>query len=308
MILENVSCVMCGGNDARPYAAGIDFEYHCAPDTFNMVICNNCRLVYLNPRPAPTELACIYPENYAPYRYDEYLTPATRRLRMLLQRTKVRAIRKYAGPGAVIMDVGCGGGFLLECMKSHGPASWKLVGVEISESAVSKMRTAGIEAIQGRFEALDLPVESADLIILNQVIEHLDNPAAVVARAHDILRSGGHIFIETPSLDGRDAALFRSRCWGGWHFPRHWTVFSRDSLSRLLLQNGFEIVEHKWLISPNHWAQSIHHWLIDRGVSERIAGIMDCRHIPVLAFFIGIDLMMRIFGGSSNMRIVARKT
>jgi SAM-dependent methyltransferase len=193
-------------------------------------------------------------------------------------------------------------------MREHGPQSWRLVGVDNSPAAVRSVRAKGFEAVQGRFEELDVAGGQADAIVLNQVIEHLDDPGAVVARAREILRPDGCLFIETPCLDGWDARLFRRRYWGGWHFPRHWTLFTRDSLSELLLRNGFRIEGVTWLLSPNFWIQSLHHWLVDKGVPEKAAGWMDCRNPLALACFASVDCFQKLFGHTSNMRIVARRS
>lgn len=300
----SVTCNTCGADDAEPVAAGPDFEYRCAPDEFHAVRCRRCGLVYLNPRPAPSELGAIYPDHYIPYRFDEYLSPFMRRARMLMQKSKVRAVARCAPREAVIWDVGCGGGFLLQCLKKYGPPAWELLGVDISETALERVRANGIKTRCGRFETMDIEPESADVIILNQVIEHLDDPAAVVARARTALKPGGRLFIETPSLDGWDAAIFKKRHWGGWHFPRHWTLYNHASLRALLKRNGFRVETMQWLLSPNFWAQSLHHALIDRGAPERIARFMDCGNPFVMAFFSFVDIIQSLFGHTSNMRVI----
>jgi len=263
--------------------------------------------VFLNPRPADNELPTIYPEHYIPYRFDEHLSPLMQKARMWLQRRKAKDLLKLAGPGAAVWDVGCGGGFLLQLLQRFGRPTWKLAGVDICPRSVQKVRQLGIEALCGRFETLDVPRNSVDVIVLNQVLEHLDDPAAVVAKAFSVLSPGGYLFVEVPSLEGWDAKLFGKRHWGGWHFPRHWTFYTRQSLTAVLTQNGFAIHEHRWLLSPNFWAQSLHHWLIDRGVPQRAAGWVDCSNPLVMALFTAVDLLQKQFGHTSNMRIVGRK-
>lgn len=307
MELIDTSCNNCGSLNGREIAQGPDFEYRCTEDEFTMMQCNACGLVFLNPRPASSELSTIYPEHYIPYRFDQYLSPAMSRVRMFMQKSKVKAVKRLASPGAVIWDVGCGGGFLLQCLKQYGLPSWHLLGIDISEPALEKVRVRGIDTHCSRFESMDPEPESVDVIILNQVIEHLDNPAAVVAKAQFALKVGGYLFIETPSLDGWDAMWFRSRHWGGWHFPRHWTLYTRATLGQLLNRSGFSIVDMRWLLSPNFWVQSVHHWLVDHGASEAIARFVDCRNVFLMCCFSGVDVLQSLFGHTSNMRVVARK-
>ncbi len=94
---------------------------------------------------------------------------------------------------------------------------------------------------------------------------------------------------------------------GGWHFPRHWTLYTRDTLEQLVSGNGFSIEDTKWLLSPNFWVQSVHHWLVDHGVPEMIARFADCRNMFLMCFFSGVDVLQSLFGHTSNMRRVARK-
>jgi len=302
-----VPCNNCGQTAGQIVAQGPDFEYRTAAEEFTMVRCSGCGLVYLNPRPAPEELPTIYPERYIPYHFDDHLTPFMRRARTFLQREKAKAIQRLAPPAAVVWDVGCGGGFLLECLQKYGSPAWRLLGIDISESALEKVRARGIETRCGRFETLDLAPGSCDVIILNQVIEHLDDPARIVTKAHQTLKPGGVLFIETPSLDGWDAKLFFSRHWGGWHFPRHWTLYTRSSLCRFLESRGFLVERVQWLLSPNFWAQSVHHRWVDRGLPEKYARFMDCRNPLVMGLFSVVDLVQMLCGQTSNMRVIARK-
>lgn len=299
-----IPCNLCGSWKYSLFARGPDFEYRCSGDEFNVVKCDNCGLIYLNPRPAPSELSMIYPDEYIPYRFDDYLSGFVNELRMAVQRCKVKALKKYAKPNATIWDVGCGGGFFLDCLRRFGMPSWDLVGVDISKSAIEKIERKDFTGICGRFEDIDIEAESVDIIVMNQVIEHLDDPSAVVDKSYHVLRKGGHIFIETPSIEGWDAVIFKTRHWGGWHFPRHWTFFSQHTLSQLLSKKGFQIRDTEWLLSPNFWAQSFHHWLVDKGLPGRFASLMDCKNPIFMAFFSSIDVMQRLFGHTSNMRII----
>lgn len=303
----NIICNLCGSSSHRVVSKGPDFEYRCVPDEFAMVECIDCGLVYLNPRPAASELGVIYPASYVPYHFDQYLPPAVNNAREYVQKRKVLALKKYVGADAVVWDVGCGGGFFLDCLRKYGNPGWRLAGIDISTEAIKKVVEKGHEGIVGRFESMIIPPESVDVIVLNQVIEHLDNPAGVVRKAGQVLRRGGIVFIETPSLEGWDAKLFKNRYWGGWHFPRHWTLFNSKTAAALLSDNGFVVVKKNYLLSPTFWAQSFHHLMVDKGVSERIAGVMAPKNPFAMITFSLLDIVQIMFGHTSNMRIVARK-
>ena len=59
--------------------------------------------------------------------------------------------------------------------------------------------------------------------------------------------------IETPEIEGWDYHLFRKRYWGGYHIPRHFYLFNRATLTRLLREEGFEIVSVRSIPSPAFW-------------------------------------------------------
>ena len=77
-----VPCNLCGSGRYSVIARGPDFEYSTVPDEFTVVKCNECGMVYLNPRPRPCELETIYPKSYVPYRFDEHLSRFVNSLRI----------------------------------------------------------------------------------------------------------------------------------------------------------------------------------------------------------------------------------
>src|SRR5215472_13427573 len=64
LVLMHVACCVCGATNGQPVGVGEDFEYRTSPDSFLAMRCRDCGLVYLDPRPATSELARIYPPHY----------------------------------------------------------------------------------------------------------------------------------------------------------------------------------------------------------------------------------------------------
>ena len=144
-------------------------------------------------------------------------------------------------------------------------------------------------------------------VILNQVIEHVSNPRLVIRNIKDHLKTDGIIFIETPSWEGVDASLFSSRYWGGYHFPRHFVIYSKSSLCTLLRSEGLEILSTTYLASPTFWIQSCHHFLLEAGWGK-LSGFFTNKNPLLLAIFTAIDLVSILIGKpTSNMRIIAVK-
>jgi hypothetical protein len=74
------------------------------------------------------------------------------------------------------------------------------------------------------------------------VLEHVIEPRVVLERAHRLLRPGGHLLVQLPTISSWEAKIF-GRNWGGYHFPRHLQMVSRGGLARLLTDVGFEEVQ-----------------------------------------------------------------
>lgn len=305
--LISVSCDLCGRKTStRTVAKGVDFEYATCPNTFSIVRCNECGLHYLNPRPDISTLNIIYPESYEPFHFHESSNPFIKHGRAFVQKKKVKAISKLVPPDGAIIDVGCGSGHLLSLLKRYGSPEWQLYGNDFSEVSLANLERLGIRGVAGRFEDLDTALQF-DLIILNQTIEHLDSPSSVIEKASHLLKPGGALFIETPSIEGLDARLFRARYWGGYHFPRHWSLFDESSLRRLVEQHGFETARVDYLASPAFWVQSFHHMFMDKNYSRHVVNFWTIRNPLALAIFTILDTVSAGIGKTSNIRLIARR-
>jgi 2-polyprenyl-3-methyl-5-hydroxy-6-metoxy-1,4-benzoquinol methylase len=306
--MEAVSCPLCGVEDATSVAEGIDFEYHTAPDTFTMVQCNVCSLIRLNPRPAIEELDRIYPPEYIPYAFEKQLSRWTNMGRNFFLRGRVRTVAQLAGENAAILDVGCGNGGLLLLLKQFGNPGWQLAGNDITDRPRERLTAADIVFYGGRFEELTARHGEWDIIIMKDVIEHLDAPGVMMTRAFEMLRPGGHLLMETPDTRGWDAKWFFKRYWGGWHFPRHWTIYDSDTMTRHLQQIGYDQIAIKPTLSPNFWAQSIHHWWSETRRLSGAAEWFSAKNLLPMLFFTGVDVIQTtLTSKSSNMQVVARK-
>jgi SAM-dependent methyltransferase len=289
----------------RIIAKGKDFEYGTCDNEFYICQCLETGLLFLNPRPADSALSTIYPANYLPYQFSA-LPPLIRRARAMVQKGKVAVIRQWVGEQATILDFGCGNGDLLRLLRSYGAPAWQLHGNDFNLDTLNRLESEGFEVHAGDIRQLSLP-NYFDLIVLNQVIEHLDDVYGVLAAIRGLLKPGGLIFIETPSFDGLDAQIFKHRYWGGYHFPRHWYLFNAPLLRGLLEKMQFQVVNETYLTSPSFWVQSLHHRFLDQGY-PRVANFFQVSNPLVMAFFTLLDLVMIKLGRkTSNLRMIGRK-
>ena len=103
------------------------------------------------------------------------------------------------GPGATVIDVGCGTGDNLGALDDT--VARPVVGVELSEYAVRHAPRApggGVRVGVARAEHLPFPAGCADLVTSMDVIEHLDDDAAL-ADYHRVVRPGGLVLLTVPA-------------------------------------------------------------------------------------------------------------
>jgi hypothetical protein len=76
---------------------------------------------------------------------------------------------------------------------------------------------------------------------MNNVFEHLHDPAAVLVKSRDALVPGGSLVLIVPNHDSWSARLFGA-AWPGYDPPRHIWGFTPHAISLLLKGAGFDIV------------------------------------------------------------------
>jgi SAM-dependent methyltransferase len=307
MELVTSGCPVCGPEAPRvEIARGIDFEYHTVPDEVTVVECQRCRTWRLDPRPADSELPRLYPESYEPHHFDA-LPAVVRKGRELVQGGKARLVSRLLEPGGHLVDVGCGGGALLHALRAKLGAGARLTGWDFPGPHLDALEASGFPVVRGPVRSDALPAGTVDVFVLNQVIEHLPNPAEVLLSLGHMLRSGGSILIETPDTRGLDARLFRRRHWGGFHFPRHLFLFNGESLQALIENAGLQCGPTTALLSPAFWVQSVHHAALEHPVFKALAPVFSLKNPLALGVATALDLLRAPFAPTSNMRAIAIK-
>ena len=306
--VNEVTCSACGGDRHTLVARTVDFCYGSCANEFDYVRCTHCRQVYLRNRPLVSELSVIYPAEYLSNDYRQHLGGAIARLRDAFQRTKIDVLRRYLRAGDLVAEIGPGGGDYLDIVHRHGDPSWDVLGIDFSETAVAAMRKRGLRAIQSRIEDIAWEERPAGAFVMHQLIEHVEDPRLVLRKCSQALREGGVMVLETPSTQAWDARIFPARYWAGWHAPRHWSLFDENTLSRLARQEGFEVAEINYILSPFVVLHSLQYLLRERMGLGRIARIFDVDRILPLFAASALDRLLLALGfKTSNMQMVLRK-
>ena len=174
-----------------------------------------------------------------------------------------RAYRWYfrrwlpSAPEAAILDVGCGGGQMLQTMQRLGFSA--VQGVDLSEQQVQRAREAGLNVRQG--DALAALRENSgrwDLILAIDILEHLQKGEALefLIAAHAALKPGGRLILQMPNPDARAGMKVR------YGDLTHEIALGPDCAQRLLELFGYGQIEARelgpvprfgWRFGPVRW-------------------------------------------------------
>jgi len=239
---ESVACNLCGSSESTVVYTLSDMIHQPAGE-FELQRCQRCGLMYLSPRPTPQSIGAYYPPDYTPYRppvEDERfgLMRWMRRRKLARRRT---LIEKYSGlKRGRVLDVGCATGLFLHEMQLAG---WTAVGVEPIQSAADfARRRFGLEVFQGMLGDAPFAPDTFDVITFWDVLEHTFSPQDELANAARLVKPGGIVAINVPNWDSFDRQP-AGRYWQGFDTPRHLYVFTRPTLTQLLENAGFRVLD-----------------------------------------------------------------
>jgi SAM-dependent methyltransferase len=300
--LTPANCCLCEVDDAEPVGVGADFEYRTSDDTFLAVRCRRCGLVYLNPRPADEEMGRIYPDNYHAFAFDESDFGFIYKVRRKLEARRLLRWCEGLPENAKILDVGCGDGFHLRLLRDFGKKSWSLQGIDSDARAVAAATRDGLAVQQGHVESLDLPAGSFHLILLVMTVEHLTNPVEVLKSVRRLLAPGARIGIITDNVGSPDFRIFGGRHWGGYHFPRHLTLFDRKTLALLAKKADLRVEKIGTAVSPVNWTYSLRNWVDDWAGPRWMVNHLSLRSAVPLAFFTLLDMPLNFIGRGAILR------
>ncbi len=143
-----------------------------------------------------------------------------------------------------VLDVGSGLGVFPYKMKEAG---WDCTALDPDIRAVKHVQeVVGVRAIQGDFMTTQ-DIGRFDVVTFNKVLEHVEDPVAMLAKSANHLHKDGFVYVEVPDgeaavVDGPGREEF---------FIDHLHIFSAASLALLVTRSGFELVSIERLREPS---------------------------------------------------------
>ena len=219
---------------------------------------------------------------------------------------RLLAALRAAGPlaGLRLLDVGCAYGWFLEEARAAGMDG---VGLEPDVSIAAQAAARGLHVRVGYFPEDLGEDERFDVVVFNDVLEHLYELDAALGACRRLLDPGGRVAVSAPDSGG---ALFRlagvlARCrrpallerlWQKGYPSPHLSYFGRRSLPRLMARHGFALESSQPLPSLR-WRGLWQRLHFDRRPSAAslvsFAGLAAA--LPVLVWLLPSDQLLHVY-------------
>jgi SAM-dependent methyltransferase len=259
--MSAVACRICQG-ELEPFRAGRaggpgpeDFapSNHRPRAHGALFRCSTCGSVQ---QPGLPSGAALH-ELYRAMSDDAYL--AEEEGRRATARRVLAQVARHVGSGR-LLDVGCGHGLLLDEARRRG---YDGLGLELSRSAAGYARDVlGLAVEEQPVEDFAAgATERFDVIVLADVIEHLEDPASALDACAALLADGGVLCVITPDPSTPLARAAGARWWG--YVPAHTCLLPGRTLRELLSARGLVISDDVALVR----SFALRYWL--SGLGER---------------------------------------
>lgn len=238
----NKDCILCGKSDYKILYKAANGVQDTNPDAYKctstghgsfgqIVKCNSCGLIYINPRRTDSEIL----GDYARVVDDKYLNE--KKFRTLTFNKSLNLIKKYK-TGGRILDIGCYIGTFLEVARKDG---WQTYGIEPSRWAAGYARKElGLDVLEGTVNECAKFGTYFDVITIWDAIEHMTDPLEDLRRAAGFLKKNGLLFFSTMN-SGSLFTRFMGRRWP-WYMDMHLYYFEPKTIDKLLDKAGLKTV------------------------------------------------------------------
>ena len=192
-------CPQCHSSDKIILITHLRDVEDGTPGRYNINVCNNCELIYLSPRPSKSSLKECYPDTY----YTSKKSDKFNLSKKLFERRYLNRLNRFSKATnkqpKSLFEVGYGDGSFLTFLKSKWENNCDLSGIDFKLPKMSH-HLDGINLFEGDFSTIKLN-QTFDVIVMYQVLEHLQDPLTICKELHSMLKEDGILVIEVPNWD-----------------------------------------------------------------------------------------------------------
>lgn len=217
--------------------------------------CHVCGMVYTGHVPTEADLENFYQSAPEPQEWAAKIQD--NKIEKMLDRRKfwwaLERTGWYNCHGGRLLDVGCSTGTLLEVAGDMNPAAEVRVGVELNDVARAKAEEVAdqvypsLEALEGYF----------NVVTLWEVLEHVIDPAKMLAKLTEFVRHGSTLVVCVPNINSLAARMLHEKA--PMFGPGHLNMYSPDTLRSAILTAlpGAKIT----MTSIISWSKEIRNWM-----------------------------------------------
>ncbi len=206
----------------------------------------------VTPTPSPATIKEYYVNEFYAQKSDDKINDSTLEVQ---NESKVfyeswrsdlnNIIRQYLGNGTLeILDFGCGWCETIQYFSTH---NYQCFGIDPAEDAIEHGKNLGLNVRQTDSNNFNPFEQKFDVVLLQNVLEHLANPEFVIENIHNtMLKDNGLLIIDVPN-EFNDFQVAANELFGldEWWVvpPAHLNYFSPNSLNALLEDKGFNVLD-----------------------------------------------------------------
>ena len=230
-------CPICKHSQFTNYL--ICNDHSVSGESFALVKCSKCSLVFTNPRPKADALPRYYQSDQYISHTDKgnsLINIIYKLVRKYTLTKKTKLITDLNGKLGILLDYGCGTGDFIKLANKKG---WHAYGYEPDEHANNIASAKNQGKILDHLNGSDLQF---DIITAWHVIEHVSELKQTIKDLKKILATDGHLIIAHPNHQSYDATYYKEY-WAGYDVPRHLYHFDQESIKSLASKLKLRLID-----------------------------------------------------------------
>ncbi|MBF0141703.1 MAG: class I SAM-dependent methyltransferase [Magnetococcales bacterium] len=254
---------------------------------YELVKCNVCSVIYLNPMPTRDNLSGFYRDDYEDNWGD------ARSLKQYIEYLVAKRIPRKA-PGR-LLDIGSGTGAYLREMEARG---WSVTGVDAFAGNFKSKIPIHPSIVKHELIDAHFPDAHFDVVTMWWIIEHYLDPITELREVRRIIKPNGLLAISTCNPESFIASLW-GRYWHHLLLPQHCVHFSPKVLGACLEREGFRVVKVRQVPITAGVMGSLEGYLWEKGFNTRFINSV------VIGLGVPFEMLAACFKSSDLYTILA---
>lgn len=199
--------------------------------------CGSCGFLFVHPYPTPAELTDYYASNYRGASANYYPKLKSRKRRALVK--SLRFFRYVYGKK--VLDIGCGGGVMVNAFHRLGADSH---GLDISWNSIqfARQKFPRCTFYCENFDTMRRRSVRFDFMFTSELMEHIAGPHEVLRMIDALSKPGTVIYVASPDA-GHAAVPEDIFAWEDLCPPEHLQWFNQSNLAKVFDEYGFDLLQ-----------------------------------------------------------------